>query len=750
MRRVISLLTALCLIASGLVIVGLVTPIEPAQAASSCPPAITELDNPSFEAPVLTNNTYQQLNDSKVPGWSTTATDHLIEIWKSGFNGVPAASGLQFAEINATQNAALYQDLPTTPGQTLTWGLSHRGRQGVDTMHVEIGPAGGASNYSSGTISDGNTAWGRWTGSYTVPAGQYTTRFAFIADSTAGGNKSIGNFLDDISFGTPACVIATKDVYPQGPVDVGETLTYVVSVTNEGGAATRDITITDAIPANTTYVAGSASPSGSLSGSTLTLRPAGTSGVLGVVEPGATAVVSFQVTVNSAAAQTTIRNSASVSSDNGIAIDNFTTNEVANTVNAAADVKILKGFSGGGTVTSGGSKTMSFFVKNLGPSSATNVTVSDVIPSSLTISGALPAGCSTAQSCGNTVLTCVINSMTLNQLETISLNVDAATTATAIEVFNTARISSASFDPNPVNDVAIAPLSIRPDTTGALKIQKVSSPTATTAGGKAGWIISVHNAGSSATSGPVTLSDPAVQGFTATSVTVIPAINNQGGDPTVTCTLGATPLCTFPTGINAGNSYTVVISGNLASTVGNGTVLTNTASLSNGESSSATITANNVADVVVLKELTTSAEAGVPLGYQVTVINAGPSAAVNTVITDTLPAGTTLLNLPSGCTNSGQTLTCALGTLATGSVTTLVYQVSIPDRGGTFTNLAVATSDTPFLDAITPEASVTVTIAGLAVTGSSLSAAPLGIGLLGSGIALMILALRRKKEQLGS
>ena len=107
MRRVISLLTALCLIASGLVILGLVTPIEPAQAASSCPPAITELENPSFEAPVLTNNTYQQLNDSKVPGWSTTATDHLIEIWKSGFNGVPAASGLQFAEINATQNAAL-------------------------------------------------------------------------------------------------------------------------------------------------------------------------------------------------------------------------------------------------------------------------------------------------------------------------------------------------------------------------------------------------------------------------------------------------------------------------------------------------------------------------------------------------------------------------------------------------------------------------------------------------------------------
>jgi uncharacterized repeat protein (TIGR01451 family) len=742
---VISLLAALCLIASGLVVLGTFTPAQPAQAAASCPPAITELENPSFEAPILSTNTYQQLNDSKVPGWSTTATDRLIEIWKSGFNGVPAASGLQFAEINATQNAALYQDLPTTPGQTLTWGLSHRGRQGVDTMHVEIGPPGGPSNYSSGTISDGTSAWGRWSGSYTVPAGQFTTRFAFIADSTAGGNKSVGNFLDDISFGTPACVTATKSVYPAGAVDVGETLTYVVAVTNEGGAATRNITITDAIPANTTYVAGSASPSGTLSGSTLTLRPAGTGGVPGVLEPGATAVVSFQVTVNSSAAQTTIRNTASVSSDNGLAVDNFTTNEVATPVNAAADVKLVKGFPTG-TLASGGIVTMYFVLTNLGPSTASNITLSDVIPAGLTLPANLPAGCSSAISGGNTVLTCVQSSLALNQTVTISMDMTAATTVTPIQVFNTARISSASFDPNPVNDVAIAPLAIEPDTTGFLKIKKVSGPSSTTAGGKAGWIINVHNSGSTATSGQVTLSDPAVPGFTATNVTVTPAINNQGSDPSVTCTLGATPLCTFPAGINAGNSYTITIAGTLSSTVGNGSVLTNTASLSNGETSSATITANNVADVVVLKELTTPAEAGVPLGYQVTVINAGPSAAVNTVITDTLPAGTAIQNLPSGCTNSGQTLTCSLGTLATASVTTLVYQVSIPESGGTFTNLAVATSYTPFLDAITPEASVTVTIPGLAVTGASFSVAPLGIGLIGAGVMLMVFTLRRGRK----
>ena len=146
----------------------------------------------------------------------------------------------------------------------------------------------------------------------------------------------------------------------------------------------------------------------------------------------------------------------------------------------------------------------------------------------------------------------------------------------------------------------------------------------------------------------------------------------------------------------------------------------------------------------MLKDLTTEAEAGVPLGYQVTVINAGPSASVNTVITDTLPAGTSLLNVPSGCTQSGQVLSCALGTMAVGTIVTLDYEISIPNAGGTFTNHAVATSDTPFLDSITPEASVTVTIAGLANTGTSLTALPLGLGLIVAGISLVFWRTRRR------
>jgi hypothetical protein len=70
-----------------------------------------------------------------VPGWTTTASDALIEIWSSGFNGVASPDGEQFAELNATQDSELYQDVATVPGQKLTWSLYHRARGAGATRH---------------------------------------------------------------------------------------------------------------------------------------------------------------------------------------------------------------------------------------------------------------------------------------------------------------------------------------------------------------------------------------------------------------------------------------------------------------------------------------------------------------------------------------------------------------------------------------------------------------------------------------
>lgn len=53
--------------------------------------------------------TYSFLLPANVPGWKTT--DLVIELWQSGFGGVSAYQGEQFAEIDAHILGTLYQDV---------------------------------------------------------------------------------------------------------------------------------------------------------------------------------------------------------------------------------------------------------------------------------------------------------------------------------------------------------------------------------------------------------------------------------------------------------------------------------------------------------------------------------------------------------------------------------------------------------------------------------------------------------------
>ena len=117
----------------------------------------------------------------------------------SGFLGVPADTGAQFAELNGDQVGTLYQDIASIPGQMLLWSLAHRGRSGPDTMQVVVGPPGGAG-VVVGTFTDSASAWGHYSGTYVVPSGQAQTRWAFVSVRSAGGILAMGNFLDSVEF----------------------------------------------------------------------------------------------------------------------------------------------------------------------------------------------------------------------------------------------------------------------------------------------------------------------------------------------------------------------------------------------------------------------------------------------------------------------------------------------------------------------------------------------------------------------
>lgn len=141
-----------------------------------------------------------------------------------------AAEGEQFAELNCDAEGALYQDVLTTPGETLNYKFAHRARgsypnatsefdsmyvlimstklaQGI-TTHTQVrNVINNLAAYPGATVTkytSDDQHWSRYAGTYNVPEGsdQYSTRFFFVSgDSTevASGINTVGNFLDDIA-----------------------------------------------------------------------------------------------------------------------------------------------------------------------------------------------------------------------------------------------------------------------------------------------------------------------------------------------------------------------------------------------------------------------------------------------------------------------------------------------------------------------------------------------------------------------
>ena len=221
-----------------------------------------QLENGDFESPVIgQTDGYQPYYSNGTSGliWKTTASDAKIEYVSAATNKYDkdtgkthaqqslewhkvdaAVHGTQFAELNANEPGALYQDVLTTPGAKLYWQLYHRGRgtkanssSQKDTMYVVIMSTKLAKQYnvvsqsavqdvitnvrnntgkyqgaSVVTITDDNVKWYRHTGDYDVSESQYLTRFFFVAGETAydkSGKKdaepgTVGNHLDNVSF----------------------------------------------------------------------------------------------------------------------------------------------------------------------------------------------------------------------------------------------------------------------------------------------------------------------------------------------------------------------------------------------------------------------------------------------------------------------------------------------------------------------------------------------------------------------
>ena len=195
--------------------------------------------NGSFEYPAIPSGStnYAFANGTHQLFWRTTAPGENqtlgqdVELGndspKNPYlpDGSKAAHGTQYAELNAEATGTLYQDVLTAPGAELSWGFSHRSRkytrdnvmfliiasskdgEKIDTQ-AQINDLirnytadGETVSYDGGSYTlwkmeaDANH-WQNHFGSYTVPHGQYATRF-FFASATG---TTTGNLIDNVTF----------------------------------------------------------------------------------------------------------------------------------------------------------------------------------------------------------------------------------------------------------------------------------------------------------------------------------------------------------------------------------------------------------------------------------------------------------------------------------------------------------------------------------------------------------------------
>ncbi|WP_407268266.1 T9SS type B sorting domain-containing protein [Tenacibaculum maritimum] len=174
--------------------------VKDSRNCNECGCSIDPFINGGFEDPASSTSRpdIRFISEDNFPGWDTTASDNIIEVWSNGYNGVFASEGSSFVELNANRVSTLYQEYCTQPGDIISWSLDHRGRAGVDVADVRIGGSLTTATIVE-TMSDDKNAWGSYSGTYTVPAGQSVTLVSFEAVSTASGNNTIGNFIDNVN-----------------------------------------------------------------------------------------------------------------------------------------------------------------------------------------------------------------------------------------------------------------------------------------------------------------------------------------------------------------------------------------------------------------------------------------------------------------------------------------------------------------------------------------------------------------------
>lgn len=701
------------------------------------------LRNGDFETPRVATNNYTLVNTSTAGlEWKNSA-ENIIEMWGSPFQGVNAYSGSQFVELNALKPATLYQDITTVPGSTMVWRIAHKAtiRNG-ESMWVRIGVPGSALAHRSpkltaNLVGPDRNGWTIHNGSYTVPAGQTTTRFAFESDGTTTASPDSGNLLDDIEFSFTAGACSDFPVTNAGaPVtidvlgnDVGAGLSLVSIDANSGGTAVIvgnrvQFTPTPGFSgtASFTYTMRDIAGNTSSATSTVTVLPVGVDDTAGTTESRSITIAALANDLGSAKTITGVttpahgtafainaRSAISYTPVGGfVGTDTFTYRASANggsyeatvtvTVTASADLAI-----GFGSVTTsplaGTEISVPVVVTNAGPTTAGGTA---------TIS--LPVGLSFVSSAECTavarVVTCPVPTMIANGFTSYRLLVLATVDGT--HTIN-GQVTGPIADPNALNNVASRSIVVRP--AADLSVAGSVSPAPLVPGTNSTWSFVTTNNGPSSAAGSqiVVTIDPTK--LDAPRTASAGCVESPAG--TFTCALGTigaggSVTTTISGVVNAGVSTTMYATGVVSTTTTDPNTGNNADVVSDATSPTAdlSVTGSSVAATVDPGGIAT-------FGFKVT--NLGPSVAHGVLLEIPIPSNFEVTGVPDSCTVNGATsIQCGIGFLdVTGgsfsdnSGDLVITGVVRPDSGTSIALTATATMNPVATDPVSANNSAT-------------------------------------------
>jgi uncharacterized repeat protein (TIGR01451 family) len=482
-----------------------------------------------------------------------------------------------------------------------------------------------------------------------------------------------------------AAVIGTKTVdkdgVPPGPaVNPGDTLTYTISVTNN--SATTNVQVSDPIPVDTSYVAGSIDDPVRATFDTATNRIVWNYGSLGT---GATASFSYQVKINQAPLKSsTIINTAALTYGASTVPAQLS---AATTVGITPDLSDSTYTANPGQVGPNGTVTYTLNLLNGGTAVANGATVQLSVPSNT----ALVANSASASS-GSLSIDPSLSKITWSAAGPLAIDGTVTitfTTNVGNGFANGAQISSQAL----IQASGTLPTLVTAQSTYAVDEAVIGTKTVDQAvadlGATLTYLFTVSN----------------TSGTTASNIQVVDPIPE---DTSYAGNLSASAgVATHDTGTNqvgwqistlaAGQSVTMTFQVQINQLPLHSATITNKAVLNvPGAPQSLLSAVTSVRGVADLSDSLYTADppAVGPNGtitYALNLVSHGTAAAANAAVTLTIPAGTSLVANSATATSGNLNVNTALNTitwtaneaLAIGSVTHISFQVKL---GNTSTN----------------------------------------------------------------